>query len=57
MSKSDDRKLEALARKNAANATTEKTQTRGQYDDTLPAEAEESLDTRHFFDEMKKRDF
>ena len=57
MSKSDDRKLEALARKNAAKATKEKTQKRRQYDDTLPPETEQSLDTRHFFDEMKKRDF
>jgi hypothetical protein len=57
MSKSDDRKLEALARKNAAKAAKEKVQKRRQYDDTLPLEPEQSLDTRHFFDEMKKRDF
>jgi hypothetical protein len=57
MSKSDDKKLEALARKNAAKAVKEKTQKRRRYDDTLPREPEESLDTRHFFDEMKKRDF
>jgi len=57
MSKSDDRKLEALARKNAAKAIKEKTQKRRQYDDTLASEPEQSLDTRHFFDEMKKRDF
>jgi hypothetical protein len=57
MSKSDDRKLEALARKNAAKATKERTQKRQRYDETLSPEAEQSLDTRHFFDEMKKRDF
>jgi len=57
MSRSDDRKLEALARKNAAKAAKERTQKRRQYDDTLAGEAEQSLDTRHFFDEMKKRDF
>ena len=57
MSKSDDRKLEALARKNAAKAAKEKVQKRRQYDDTLPLEPDQSLDTRHFFDEMKKREF
>lgn len=57
MSKSDDKKLEALARKNAAKAAKTKTEKRRRYDDTLPPEREEDTDARGFFDEMKKRDF
>jgi hypothetical protein len=57
MSKSDDKKLEALARKNAAKAAKLKTQKRHRYDDTLPPEREEDADARVLFDEMKKRDF
>jgi len=57
MSKSDDKKLEALAKKNAAKVAKAKPQKRRQYDDTLPAEREEDLDARGLFDEMKKRDF
>lgn len=56
MTKSDDRKLEALAKKNAAKAAKAKARRR-QYDDTLPPEAEDDIDLRTFFSEMKKRDF
>lgn len=56
MSKSDDRKLEALAKKNAAKAAKAKAKRR-QYDDTLPPEPDDDTDLRGFFSEMKKRDF
>lgn len=57
MTKSDDKKLEALAKKNAAKAAKAKTQRRHRYDDTLSPEMEEDTDVRDFFSEMKKRDF
>jgi hypothetical protein len=57
MSKSDDRKLAALAKKNAAKAAKAKPNRRRQYDDTLPPEQEDDLDKRDFFSEMKKREF
>jgi len=57
MTKSDDKKLAALARKNAARAVTPKAKLRRQYDDTLPSEREEDLDHRQLFKEMKKREF
>ena len=57
MSLGDDRKLAALAKKNAAKAAKAKPNRRRQYDDTLPAEQEEDLELREFFSEMKKREF
>ncbi len=57
MSKSDDRKLAALVKKNAAKAAKAKTKGRRRYDDTLPPEREQDPDLRHFFSEMKKREF
>ena len=54
MPKGEERKLEALARKNAAKAKPNK---RRQYDDTLQPEREEDLELRDFFSEMKKREF
>ncbi len=57
MSKSDDKKLEALAKKNAAKAAKLKPEKRRRYDDTLPPEREADLDAKDLFDEMKKRDF
>ena len=59
MSKSDDRKLAALVKKNAAKAAKAKAKTkaRRQYDDTLPPETEEDTELRRFFSEMKKREF
>jgi hypothetical protein len=53
----DKKKLEALARKNAAKQVTQKQVRRHKYDDTLPAEAEESAEPRRLFEEMKKREF
>ena len=61
MSKGDDKKLEALAKKNAAKAAANpakgKPSRRRQYDNTLPPEREEDTDLRDFFSEMKKREF
>ena len=57
MSDLDDRKLAALAKKNAAKAAKAKTKARRQYDDTLPPETEEDVERRKFFSEMKKREF
>ena len=57
MSKSDDQKLAALAKKNAARAVKTKPKLRRQYDSTLPQEEDEDLERRKFFSEMKKREF
>lgn len=61
MTNIDERKLAALAKKNAAKAANPKTDTkanrRRKYDPTLQPEAEEDGDLRAFFSEMKKRDF
>ncbi len=57
MSKSDDRKLAALVKKNAAKAAKSKKKVRRQYDDTLRPETEDDTELRSFFSEMKKREF
>ena len=58
MTKADDKKLAALARKNAAKATTEKKKKdRKRYDDTLRDETEDDLDAQRFFSQMKRREF
>ena len=60
MSKSDEQKLAALVRKNAAKAAKAKSKSnlRRQYDHTLPPETtDEDLERRDFFSEMKKREF
>jgi len=57
MTKSDDKKLEALARKNAAKAAQPKSRVRKKYDDTLAAEDEQAQDSHKFFSQMKKREF
>jgi hypothetical protein len=57
MSKSDDRKLEALVKKNAAKVANAKPKNRRKYDDTLQQETEEDGDSRSLFSEMKKREF
>jgi len=57
MSKSDDRKLEALVKKNAAKVAKAKPKARRQYDPTLPPEVEEDGERDRFFSEMKKREF
>jgi hypothetical protein len=57
MSKSDDKKLEALVRKNAAKAAKAKAKTRRRYDETLQPETDEDEERHRFFSEMKKREF
>ncbi len=57
MSKSDDRKLAALVKKNAAKAAKSKKKARRQYDETLRPETEDDTELRNFFSEMKKREF
>jgi hypothetical protein len=58
MSKSDEQKLAALVRKNAAKAAAAKRKVQRQYDSTLPPDTtDEDLERRDFFSDMKKRDF
>jgi len=57
MSKSDDQKIAALVKKNAAKAAKAKQPTRRQYDDTLTSELDDDVERRKFFSEMKKREF
>jgi hypothetical protein len=57
MSKSDEKKLEALVRKNAAKAAKNKATTQHRFDPTLPEESEEDAERRRFFSDMKKREF
>lgn len=57
MTKSDDRKLAALVRKNRAKVIKPPATLRRQYDDTLPPEPEQDLDRKKFFSDMKKREF
>lgn len=59
----DDKQLQKLIRQNAAKVAkaAKALKARGgrQYDQTLPAAPtdDEDLDRRHFFNEMKKREF
>ncbi|MHC4710632.1 MAG: hypothetical protein ACYTA3_09450 [Planctomycetota bacterium] len=57
MSKSDEQKLAALVKKNAAKAAKAKKKTRRQYDKTLPPETDDDTELRDFFSDMQKRDF
>jgi len=59
MSKSDERKLAALVKKNAAKAAKAKRKPGRKYDKTLTSDdsTDEDLDRRDFFSEMKKREF
>lgn len=59
MSKSEEQRLAALIRKNAAKAAAKtKKNLRRQYDPTLPPEpSDEDIERRDFFSEMKKREF
>ncbi len=57
MSKSDDQKMAALVKKNAAKAAKAKAKKGGRYDDTIPQETDEDTELRNFFSEMKKREF
>lgn len=57
MSKSDEKKLEALVRKNAAKAAKAKARQQRKFDPTLASETEEDAERRRFFSDMKKREF
>lgn len=57
MTRSDDRKLAALVRKNTAKVVKPAATLRRQYDDTLPPEPEADADREKFFADMKKREF
>ena len=59
MSKSDERKLAALVKKNAAKVAKTKRKPDRKYDKTLMSDdsTDEDLDRRDFFSEMKKREF
>jgi hypothetical protein len=57
MSKSDDKRLEALVRKNAAKAAKTKKVQKHKFDPTLTQETEEDAERRRFFSDMKKREF
>ena len=57
MSKMDDRKLLALAKKNAAKSVQKKPKMSPKYDDTLPPAPEDDEETKRLFQEMKKREF
>ena len=57
MSKMDDRKLLALAKKNAAKSVQKKPKLTPKYDDTLPPPTEDDEETKKLFQEMKKREF
>lgn len=59
MSKSDEQKLAAMVRKNAAKVAKAKKKTQRQYDKTLPPEPDDEAEgeSRNLFSEMKKREF
>lgn len=57
MTKSDDDKIAALAKKNAAKAAKAKKEQRRQYDDTLRPETDEDMEAQKLFSELKKREF
>lgn len=53
----DDKKLQALAKKNAAKSQAKKPATARTYDPTLPPEPTDNEDVKKFFKEMKRREF
>ena len=58
MSKREDQRIAALAKKNAEKVVTPKGDRAAKYDDTLKQRpAEEDNETRRLFKEMKKREF
>jgi len=57
MTKADDKKIQALAKKNAAKILKPKDGVAPTYDDTLRIKKEEEKDARGLFKEMKKREF
>jgi len=58
MSKQDEKRIAALAKKNAAKAKAPTKDRTTQYDDTLRIRpSDQDPDTRRLFKEMKKREF
>lgn len=58
MAKADDKRIAALAKKNAAKTARPKTVNPARFDDTLRIRPdEEDPETRRFFKEMKRREF
>jgi hypothetical protein len=58
MSKREDQRIAALAKKNAAKVIVPKADRAAQYDPTLKQRPEaEDSETRRLFKEMKKREF
>lgn len=58
MSKKDDQRIAALARKNAAKAKAEPKDRTTQYDDTLRIRSQDQDPlTKRLFKEMKRREF
>ncbi len=59
MTKQDDQRIAALAKKNAAKIKPPTREQARQYDDTLvqSPEEEESAETRRLFKDMKRREF
>ncbi len=56
--KSDEQKLAALIKKNAAKAEAAKQKVKRNYDSTLRSETtDDDIERRDFFSEMKKREF
>jgi hypothetical protein len=53
----DNKKLLALAKKNAAKSVQKKPKLTPKYDDTLPPPTEDDEETKKLFQEMKKREF
>lgn len=59
MTKQDDKRIAALAKKNAAKIKPPTREQAAQYDDTLrsSSEEDESAETARLFKEMKRREF
>jgi hypothetical protein len=57
MSKREDARLAALARKNAEREVAPRAERHKQYDPTLAIKAELDGEREHLFKEMKKREF
>jgi len=57
MSKSEDKRIAALAKKNAAKIKPPRDEQSAQFDPTLRQRPEESAETRRLFKEMKRREF
>jgi hypothetical protein len=57
MTKAEDKKIQALAKKNAAKIAKPKDGVTPSYDATLRIKKEEEKDARGLFKEMKKREF